>query len=249
MKINFELYVFLLIIIVGSIGFLLISYDNSNYTNPTITGQAIFSCSSGSPGLMPSGGGGCCASGCSITAACGSCPGCSPQYTCQPGLTCNFAPGMSFNGVCSGTAYRCGDNSVNLQGEECDGSDLQGQTCTSKGFSSGTLSCKSDCKFDTGSCTTQPVTCGNGRIDPGEECDYPDYTGADQVCINKGFAGGAVAQWLSCNNCQIPTGSCINWIRGTLTRMSLPLPQTSINEGATNVVIGKFIESLPGKKT
>ena len=37
-------------------------------------------------------------------------------------------------------------------GEECDGNDLGGQTCTSLGYTGGTLSC-SDCKLDRSNCT------------------------------------------------------------------------------------------------
>lgn len=40
--------------------------------------------------------------------------------------------------------------------EECDGLDLVGQTCVSKGFDSGTLACSSACLFDTSACVTGP---------------------------------------------------------------------------------------------
>ncbi len=48
----------------------------------------------------------------------------------------------------------CGNN-VKGPEETCDGSDLDGKTCVTQGFSSGTLSCASDCKsFVTSSCTS-----------------------------------------------------------------------------------------------
>lgn len=37
--------------------------------------------------------------------------------------------------------------------EQCDGGDLRGETCQSRGFASGTLLCTTDCKFDTGKCS------------------------------------------------------------------------------------------------
>jgi hypothetical protein len=38
--------------------------------------------------------------------------------------------------------------------EECDGSDLAGQTCLSQGFAGGSLGCTTSCTFDTSGCTT-----------------------------------------------------------------------------------------------
>lgn len=58
-------------------------------------------------------------------------------------------------GACSGggggTAV-CG-NGVQEPGEQCDGSDLNGQTCQTQGYpSGGTLACSSTCSFDTSGC-------------------------------------------------------------------------------------------------
>ena len=47
----------------------------------------------------------------------------------------------------------CGDGIVRLGVEDCDGSDLNGQTCASRGLPSGTLKCSSTCTFDTSGCT------------------------------------------------------------------------------------------------
>ncbi len=46
----------------------------------------------------------------------------------------------------------CGNGQINT-GEECDGSNLNAQTCITKGFTSGVLKCKADCTFDIGQCT------------------------------------------------------------------------------------------------
>ena len=45
----------------------------------------------------------------------------------------------------------CG-NGVLDSGEQCDGVDLQGQTCASMGFGSGALSCSPLCTFGSGQC-------------------------------------------------------------------------------------------------
>ncbi|MDD5625717.1 MAG: hypothetical protein PHG83_00955 [Patescibacteria group bacterium] len=45
----------------------------------------------------------------------------------------------------------CGNGVVEL-GEQCDGSDLDSQTCGKQGFNRGNLSCKADCTFDTSDC-------------------------------------------------------------------------------------------------
>ncbi|MBI3190126.1 hypothetical protein HYZ41_00320 [archaeon] len=44
----------------------------------------------------------------------------------------------------------CGNNAVE-SGEECDGTDLSGQTCITKGFQAGTLKC-TNCRFDSSEC-------------------------------------------------------------------------------------------------
>jgi hypothetical protein len=46
----------------------------------------------------------------------------------------------------------CG-NGVKEVNEECDGADFEGQSCQSKGFSSGTLKCDSQCKLDASGCS------------------------------------------------------------------------------------------------
>jgi hypothetical protein len=60
----------------------------------------------------------------------------------------------------SGAGAVCGNNLIESP-EVCDGSDLGGQTCLSKGFTGGTLACNGSCSaFDTSSCTGggTPVT-------------------------------------------------------------------------------------------
>lgn len=63
---------------------------------------------------------------------------------------------------------RCGDAVINTDAEQCEGSDLNGATCQSLGFDTGTLSCTDACILSTTLCSKR---CGNGALDPGEACD------------------------------------------------------------------------------
>ncbi|HII71736.1 TPA: hypothetical protein HA265_03200 [Candidatus Woesearchaeota archaeon] len=56
----------------------------------------------------------------------------------------------------------CG-NGIWEAGEQCDGADLNGQTCVSQGFTGGTLSCAAGtCLFNTSACTSPPAPfCGD----------------------------------------------------------------------------------------
>jgi hypothetical protein len=85
-------------------------------------------------------------------------------------------------------------------GEVCDGADLNGETCASQGFASGTLACLSDCSgFDTSGCSNVP---------PEWRCD-PSYYG-DGLCdcgcgaVDSDCADATVG---SCEFCNEP-GSC-----------------------------------------
>ncbi len=53
------------------------------------------------------------------------------------------------------TTVVCGDGTKN-GGEQCDGSDLGGATCASRGFYGGALSCNANCSFNTSQCTSAP---------------------------------------------------------------------------------------------
>src|SRR5262245_33410853 len=53
-------------------------------------------------------------------------------------------------------------------------------------------------KAGPASCIPQPPTCGNGRIDPGEQCDGTNLNGA--TCTSLGFTnGGTLACTASCD--------------------------------------------------
>jgi len=107
----------------------------------------------------------------------------------------------------------CGDGKID-PGEHCDGNLLGSiiDSCSDLGFPSGSIKCGDNCLLDTSRCKAIS-TCGNGIIDPGEECDG-NYLGAfSQQCIDysTSFTGGQ----MSCNNkCLIDTTNCLG-TRGT----------------------------------
>ncbi len=94
----------------------------------------------------------------------------------------------------------CGNGAVD-PGEECDSSDLGGQSCTGLGYASGNLGCLADCTFDKGACVA--AVCGNGSIDSGEDCDGTDLGGA--TCESRGFVGGTLA---CTGDCTFDTSDC-----------------------------------------
>lgn len=96
---------------------------------------------------------------------------------------------------------QCGNQQVE-QGEQCDGPNLNGQSCQSQGFAGGNLTCNSSCQFDTSACQ-QSNNCGNNTIDLGEECDGANLNG--QTCQSRGFQQGT----LKCSaGCRFDTTSC-----------------------------------------
>lgn len=95
----------------------------------------------------------------------------------------------------------CG-NGVIDPGEECDGSDLNGQSCQGLGFYGGIMVCGSNCQVDITDCSGR---CGDGVIEPGEECDTLDLGG--QTCLALGFSGG---QLVCTPDCRFDSGFCEN---------------------------------------
>jgi hypothetical protein len=96
----------------------------------------------------------------------------------------------------------CGNDTVE-PGEVCDGTDLNGQTCSSQGCSGGTLTCLPDCSgFDTSACTGCPVCDNDGTCEAGEDCNT-----CPNDCVS-GTSSGA-----SCGNgiCEVGNGEdCVN---------------------------------------
>ena len=86
----------------------------------------------------------------------------------------------------------CGDGAVNVATEECDGSDLAGESCESLGYTGGTISCNADCTIDVSSCEM----CGDGVRSSDENCDGSDL--GDAVCADVGCRAGVPSCSSSC---------------------------------------------------
>ncbi len=100
---------------------------------------------------------------------------------------------------------RCGDDAVqNSHAEECDGANLDGESCASLGYYGGELSCDSDCLFDLEICAAAG-RCGDESVqeEGGEECDGANLEG--RSCVSLGYYGGT----LGCaSDCSLDLASC-----------------------------------------
>jgi cysteine-rich repeat protein len=89
---------------------------------------------------------------------------------------------------CTGmSASTCG-NDTKEPGEDCDGTDLDSETCITQGYDSGTLDCvdpndPSPCTFDVTGCSGDAPSCGDGELDDGEQCDDGNASNTD-ACLN-----------------------------------------------------------------
>jgi hypothetical protein len=85
-------------------------------------------------------------------------------------------------------ATYCGDGQINGD-EDCDGAVGLGTDCESLGLGgSGLVTCGMDCRYDLSLC--DPLECGNGTLDFGEECD-PCQENLP-ACADWGLGGGTV---------------------------------------------------------
>ncbi len=91
----------------------------------------------------------------------------------------------------------CGDGNVDTAEEDCDGDNLNGATCESRGYDSGTLACTTSCDFDTTDCVI-PENCGNSQVDTteGEQCDGTLLNGA--TCESQNYDGGTLGCTTAC---------------------------------------------------
>jgi hypothetical protein len=121
------------------------------------------------------------------------------DVTCNPD-TCRFD--LSNCGIES----ECG-NGILEGAEQCDGSELNHMTCVdlNYGYSEGTLGCDPDtCTYDISDCEF-PQSCGNGIVEPGEQCDGTNLSGG--TCTGLGYAYGTLA---CSSDCRYDASECSN---------------------------------------
>ena len=95
--------------------------------------------------------------------------GCDSGCQMEPGWQCESQPS-----TCSAI---CGDGRL-VDTEDCDGEAMRATNCDAVGLGAGELGCLADCRFDVSACERQPE-CGNGIVEPGEECDDQNTTSGD----------------------------------------------------------------------
>lgn len=98
----------------------------------------------------------------------------------------------------------CGDGILE-DDENCEAGQLSGFTCEILDFGPGTLRCNQNCDFDTSGCGDPSELCGNGIVNPGEECDSRILPGLTCDTIDDRFAGGTL---FCTEDCRFDTSEC-----------------------------------------
>ncbi len=112
-----------------------------------------------------------------------------PDNVALPASAAAYIAGQATNtaGVLAGNGFpSCGDGVINMVGEHCDGSDLDGHTCASFGFY-GTLACTAGCDFNLSGCTTTPAP----AVAPAEQASATAVSNGDKCRAGKNKAAGA----------------------------------------------------------
>ena len=161
-----------------------------------------------------------------------SCLEFSNQTVCPSGQTCS-------NGEC---VANCGNGAIEGT-EQCDGSNLNGQTCVSRGFSGGILGCTSYCAFNTTNCVstnqTTNITCYSNVNCPQATNYYCNENGlrcqnsTSYQCENPGITSSyclASGGGASCGSCVATQGSNSTCYNGAC----VPTNQTTGNSTCTD---------------
>lgn len=96
----------------------------------------------------------------------------------------------------------CGNDIIESP-EECDGDELDDESCESLGYEEGDLACNDNCTFDTSDCYTYTPTCGNNVREGDEECDITDLD--NESCVSLGYDSGTLGCY---NNCTFDKSDC-----------------------------------------
>jgi hypothetical protein len=134
--------------------------------------------------------------------------------TCANGLVC--AEGLVCNddiGAC--VTADCGDDYAQMD-EECDGTDMNGLSCSALGYYEGQLLCTPVCTVDHAS---REGRCGDGIVDAVESCDtqWPN-----SYCTTHGFDRGPVVCSSACGDSYARCGY-IGW-------QAIDLPMSGIED-------------------
>ncbi len=157
-------------------------------------------------------------------------------------LTCTNSCTLNTSQCQPGANPQCGNNAIEA-GETCDGTNLAGATCQSKGFAGGTLGCQQNsCSaYDTSGCTGG-AACGNSQIEAGEACDRANLGG--KTCAILGYSGGTLSCQSDCRNfdstqCTITTTTqhCSNGIKDA--------DETGIDCGGSACAVCSTASALP----
>jgi len=142
----------------------------------------------------------------SCTTDCG--PASCGDGVVQPPETCDEAGDNSETGSCLPSCIEasCGDQLIHEGVETCDSDNIGRQSCEDLGFSGGVLLCAADCMdYDTSNC----YACGDGALDPGEQCDGAMLDG--ETCLTQEFDDGTLA----CSElCTFDTSGCVSFACG-----------------------------------
>ena len=166
---------------------------------------------------------------------------CSGHGTCvddgEGNLSCDCDEGYLAEDLeCISQSETCGNGTLEL-GEECDNSDLDGETCASllPEQPLGELGCSVNCTFDTSGCS--PPTCGDNVAQGTEECDGTDLGGV--TCDD--LIPGTIGTVLCSGTCFYNTSGCI----ATTGEIGAPCATTSQCSTASATCFTEVQHGLP----
>ncbi|PKN47144.1 MAG: hypothetical protein CVU59_03895 [Deltaproteobacteria bacterium HGW-Deltaproteobacteria-17] len=132
---------------------------------------------------------------------------------------------------------RCGDGLIHeSDGEQCDGTELGGQSCRLLGYDRGVLSCLPSCRFDLTGCERDGY-CGDGTVTaPFEECEGTNLNGGS--CSGLGFYQGT----LRCSEaCLFDTTACVGQCGDGVIQDAFGEACDGLNlDGATCETLGQY---------
>ena len=191
--------------------------DDYNNTNESSLIEFAFGCSINETLCID----GTCSEECNVTDT--GDKGCiNSNGICEFGEGCNCSDCINQSTMCDGDSIcnnegqncikkpTCGDGIID-QGEECDLFNLGGKSCSSYGYSSGTLSCNLSCNIVTSNCKNNNGGGGGGHTCNPSKCnDYNPCTidfCENNSCVNKPLD---CDDHNSCTTDSCSSGSCIH---------------------------------------